>query len=185
MKKIILRILFSLSSFFGFFIFLFVDKNLFIDLTTNNYLIFLIIFTIVVIITYVFTKLVLLACDKWSEKADTLIVKQIKPAEVFFLPVYIGLFVIALELRHLNCIEKYFFTFFLFVFWVFLENISYFNPFFLFFGYRFYEVISENKLKLMVITKRKDLKKINKFNSLIRINNFTFLEYDTSELPTD
>ena len=135
-------------------------------------------YSIIFFVIMGFAWLVLFLSKQFLENSDTLMVTEIKPIESKFIPIYIGLFIIAFKLNFSHSSETYFFIFFLFILWGFFERVAYFNPFFLFFGYRFYEVKS-NKLTFMVITKKPDLKKIDKFNSLIRINNFTFLEYET------
>jgi len=182
--KLLIKLMFSLSSFSGILIFLLVNKNInipFIDISfligNNLYIKYILIFAVAIFFA--------LICVKFStfflKNTDTIDVDEIKPVEGVFLPVYIGLFVIALELGGEITIETIFLICFLFVLWFFLEGVSYFNPFFLFFGYKFYEVKNSKKTTFMVITKKKDVKEISKFKHLIRINNFTFLEHDNSK----
>ena len=104
-------------------------------------------------------------------------IKKIKPAEWIFLPVYIWLFAVALSFSEdkLN-IETIFLIILLFIFWLKLESISYFNPFWLFLGFHYYEVESSNNITFILITKEKGLKYGKELNNLIRINDFTFLK---------
>ena len=104
-------------------------------------------------------------------------IEKIRPLEGQFLPVYIGLFVIALSFNDGLSIQAIFLIFVLFILWLCFETVAYFNPFFILLGYRFYEIETKNKITSIIITKRKDVKKINNFEKLIRLNNFTFLEY--------
>lgn len=59
----------------------------------------------------------------------------------------------------------------------FLSQTLYFNPLFLFFGYNFYNVTTNNNIKIFIVSKKtiKNPKDIG-FNKLKRINNFTFID---------
>lgn len=182
MQTALFRLLFSLSSFLGILLFLVININFNIpyieiskpmDCSTLMFLKYLLMSAAVII----FAKIVLALSKKFLEKSDNLAVKKIKPVEGVFLPIYIGLFVIALSFNEGFSPQTCFLILFLFVLWVLFENVAYFNPFFLFWGYRFYEVESVNDVTILVITKKKDIKKIRELKNLIRINNFTFLEY--------
>lgn len=181
MKQRLLHFLFSLSSFSGILVFLAISKKIKlsdlsfipnIDSRINSAWNC----GLILLIAFLFALFVLWLCENYLPKIDTLKVSEIKPVEGVFLPVYIGLFVIALELGDSLTTETTFLVLFLFILWIYFESVSYFNPFFLFFRYRFYEVKSENNISFVLITKQKDLKKITTLESLIRINNFTFME---------
>lgn len=106
-------------------------------------------------------------------------IEKIRPLEGQFLPVYIGLFFITLNFNDELSVQAIFLIFILFILWIYFENIVYFNPFFIFLGYRFYEIETEDKIISIIITKKKDVKKIKEFKKLTRLNNFTFLEYSS------
>ncbi|MDD5770169.1 MAG: hypothetical protein PHE25_04310 [Candidatus Gracilibacteria bacterium] len=177
----------SISSFSGIILFLLIGKRIdipFIDISNTwlcklnsdliiiKYLLFLII-----ILLFSYFSIYLAKKFLFDGNGETITVKEIKPIEGSFLPVYIGLFVIALSFNEKNLtFETIFLMIILFLFWLKLDSVSYFNPFLLFFGYRFYEIKSDNTTTFTLITKRKDLKNIDSINNLIGINNFTFLE---------
>lgn len=174
--------LFSVSSFSGILLFLFIGNKInipflpFIPREFLNQWYDLARGASLVVLVLLFAWLTLFIADKSLKNSDTLVVKSIQPMESNFLPVYIGLFVIALELDSELATENVILLILLFVFWIFLENVSYFNPFFLLFGYRFYEVTTSNDKKFTVICKMKDVKQITTLDRLIRINNFSYLQ---------
>lgn len=184
MWKIIIKFFLSLSSFFWFIIFLLptlIPEEFFqyifdmlkwkISILWITILTYLSITIILFIISWIILKIIK---TTWN-KSETLKTCSIKPAESSFLPTYIWLFVIALSLNNYSMIIYY--SLLLFILRLILEKISYFNVFYIFFGYRFYEVTDEYNISYVLITKRKDLKTNNMtFEKLIRLNNFTFLE---------
>lgn len=110
----------------------------------------------------------------------TLDVKNIKPIEWTFLPTYLGLFLASLSFESNNLtIETIVIFCILYIFWLSLETMSYFNPFWLLLWYRFYEVEDIRWNTLTLIIKKKNIKNINNiqsFDNLIRVNEFTFLQ---------
>lgn len=192
MKRFIFKILFSLSSFNWILIFFLINQRSipYINLWITQNLLW-IKYIIIFIIPFTFAYWVLYFSHKslWSSETLQLIDNkdvnkkswEIKPAEGIFLPVYIWLFVVALELGDPFNLEVWILLSFLFILRCFFEWVSYFNPFFLFFGYRFYEIKDINNISFMLITDRKDIKKLRNFDNLTRINNFTFLEYKSYE----
>lgn len=189
MKSFLFRIWFSLSSFSWILLFFLINKDVsipFIDIgIKSNYL--WIKYVIIFIIIFFYARLILYYSYKKLGKSDTLQLinwdkkGELKPAEWVFLPVYIWLFVVALELGNPFTLEISILLIFLFILWCFFEWVSYFNPIFLFFWYRFYEIKDVNNINYMLITKRKDMKSLRNFSKLTRINNFTFLEYQQDE----
>lgn len=107
---------------------------------------------------------------------ETLNAKEIKSIESIAMPTYIGLFVIALELSDNPYHEALAVLGVLLFLWGFFERVFYFNPIWLIFGYRFYEVRSNRNNTFTVITKQSDLKGEKNFTNLRRLNNYTFLE---------
>ena len=111
--------------------------------------------------------------------AESVKIASIKPAEINFIPTYIGYFVIATSIEDIMafCIIS-----FVVALLVKYTRIFYFNPTLLFLGYQYYEVIDTNGTTISLITKNKDLKKLTKLKKLRRLNNYTFIggeeEYD-------
>ena len=107
---------------------------------------------------------------------DTLIVdgNDIVPVEGNFLPTYIGMYVISLSLGGMGT-DTIAICLFLFVMWLQLGSVSYFNPFISLLGYRYYSVRSIDNKTITLITNEKDLKNAERIDNLIRINNYTFL----------
>ncbi len=178
MKARLVKFILSLSSFSGILLFLLIGNQPDVPLIGHEYLNsfygapkYALCIGFVTLFAYGALKLTEILSTR-----DSLAVDSIQPMEGHFLPAYIGLFVIALELDSSFSFENIILLSLLFIFWLFLENVSYFNPFFLLFGYRFYEVVSGEGKKFTVITKKKDLKDIQKFSSLIRISNFSYIE---------
>lgn len=193
MKEILLKIykvwiipfMLSLSSFLGIILFLFIWKkidipwiclsNTFLSFLNWDYIYVKYLFFLAFVVGFTYISIIL--AKKNLQAWDNIEVKEIKPIEWTFLPVYIWLFVIALSFNDKNLtIETIFLVIILFVFWLKLDSVSYFNPFLLFFGYRFYEIKSDKTTTFTLITRRKDLKNISSLSDLISINNFTFLE---------
>ena len=178
MKKYLVKFLLSFSSFSGILLFLLICNRPDIPVLSFNFLnkFDYIPKYIVFILSVIFIAWGALKITEILPANETAQVKSIYPMESSFLPTYIGLFVISLGLNNNFMLENSILLILLFVFWLFLENVSYFNPFFLIFGYRFYEVITIDEKKITVISKKKDLKDIKSFNSLIRISNFNYIE---------
>ena len=107
-----------------------------------------------------------------SIEQDTL--TNIEPANDAFLPSYLGYFFVALSVPD---IEIFFVVFGIIAIFIFYSRISYFNPIFFIFGFKFFYVINSNNVKVLLITK-KELKttKSAKFDQLKRITNYTFID---------
>jgi len=100
-------------------------------------------------------------------------IATIETANDAFLPSYLGYFFVALSI---NDFSTFLYVFSLIFIFIFFSKISFFNPVFLLFGYRFFNLTNTDGLKIVVITK-KDLKVPSdvEFSSLKRINNYTFI----------
>ena len=181
MAAIFTKILLSVSSFSGvlyFFVLANLDEKvksviIFGLAPLDNFAIrqvtYIIVFTLFALLTLALTR-------KNFDPEDTLQVIEIKPIESVAVPTYIGLFVIALGLNSIPLAISSVVVIVMFLFWVRLERIFYFNPIWLFFGYRFYEIKSDKENTYTLITKRDRLKGKQSLDSLRRINNYTFLE---------
>jgi len=105
---------------------------------------------------------------------DTLI--NIEPANDAFLPSYLGYFFVALSVPD---IQMFLVVFGIIAIFIYYSRISYFNPVFFIFGYKFFYVINSNNVKVLLITK-KELKTTQSasFNYLKRITNYTFIDVE-------
>jgi pilus assembly protein TadC len=113
-----------------------------------------------------------------EEKQSSPII-AIEQANNAYLPSYLGYFFVALSVPFYDTLIFVFAILFIFTF---LSQTLYFNPLFLFFGFHFYYLTTENNIKIFLITKRilknpKDLE----FPELKRINDFTFIEIEKYE----
>jgi len=128
------------------------------------------------LVFFSFALLTLILTRRTFKAEDTLRVTEIKPIESVAVPTYIGLFVIAIGLNSVVAPIAAVILIIMFLFWMRLERIFYFNPIWLFFGYRFYEIKSDRENTYTLITKRDRLKGKQSLVGLRRINNYTFLE---------
>ncbi|HEX2549727.1 MAG TPA: hypothetical protein VHM20_07850 [Gammaproteobacteria bacterium] len=113
---------------------------------------------------------------QWLDKGDLKKgqVINVEYANDAFLPSYLGYTFVALDVP--NAQTLYFVYGIIFVF-TFLSQALYFNPVFLLYGYRFYNVTTANNVRVFLISKKK-IKIPNDVNieSLLVINNFTYLD---------
>lgn len=115
--------------------------------------------------------------EEYKEKGINSPIKEIEQANNAFLPSYLGYFFVALSVPYCDTLIFVFGILFIFTF---LSQTLYFNPLFLFFGYHFYYLTTENNIRIFIIT-RKKLKNPSKlsFSKLKRINNFTFIDKES------
>ena len=100
---------------------------------------------------------------------------EIIPMEGNLIPVYLGMYVISLSLGGLN-FGTYIIGLSLFALWVTLGRVTFFNPILCFYGYRFYQIKTNGNFPILLISKRKNLKKLGCVTNLRRINSYTFLD---------
>jgi len=147
-----------------------------------DYVSYLIYFLIPIILTFL-SLIVANGLDSDSiefEKADdkekgiNSPIKEIEQANNAFLPSYLGYFFVALSVPYCDTLVFVFGILFIFTF---LSQTLYFNPLFLFFGYHFYYLTTDNNIRVFIITRKKlkDPSKLS-FSRLKRINNFTFID---------
>jgi hypothetical protein len=172
------RFLLSLSSFSaGGILYLFTNP---LNLSLEYYwLIVLVAFFI-----FLFGALGLESCYRnfYQGENDTLIVQEVQPMEQDIIPIYIGLFVIMLNIGDLSIDLQILLILVLFtIWWKLLEQSYYFNIFWLT-KYRLYKVKDSEGNIYSIYTKRKDLKltrvKSEENFNLVRINNFSFIEIE-------
>ncbi len=103
---------------------------------------------------------------------DTL--TNIEPANDAFLPTYLGYFFVALSVTDINMFMVVFGIIAIFIYY---SRISYFNPLFFLFGFKFYYVINSDNVKVLLITKKELKTTFNtEFKQLKRITNYTFID---------
>jgi hypothetical protein len=91
-----------------------------------------------------------------------------------FLPSYLGYFFVALDVPNF---ETFYFVYPIIFIFTFLSQTLYFNPIFLLFNYHFYNLTTDNNVRIFMITKQKikDPKNVE-FIGASRINNFTYID---------
>jgi hypothetical protein len=184
MKQIFTKLLLSLSSFSGVIYFYVVTRQdvPFIRMSQLHVHIqgsadFLLRNALYILVFGCFAFVTLLITKGAFKVSDTLEVAEEKPIESVAVPTYIALFVITIGLSAVSQATSLVVLLILFLFWTRLEKIFYFNPIWLFFGFRFYEVKSQKNNTYTLVTKRDRLKGKQSFENLRRINNYTFLEF--------
>lgn len=97
-----------------------------------------------------------------------------------FLPTYLGYFFVALDIPNT---EALWFVYPLVLVFTFLSQTLYFNPLFLVFGYHFYNLTTANNVKIFMITRKKFKNPATlSFSSLLRINDFTYIDNEKKVL---
>ena len=113
---------------------------------------------------------------------ETMECTEIEIAEPRYIPIYIAYFVIALSIPKIenNGWIVFMAVFVLIYFLILKGKFSSFNPYILFCGYNFYEVLidvnkNQARYKIFLISKQ-TIKSFKSHNNLIRLNDFTFLD---------
>lgn len=101
---------------------------------------------------------------------------QVETANDAYLPTYLGYFFVALSMSD--------YTVFMFVFGIiyiftFYSGVTYFNPMYCLFRYRFYYAVNQKNMKVLLITRKslKDPAMVN-LERVKRINDFTFIDVE-------
>lgn len=126
---------------------------------------------------------------RYFSNTGSFTIAEIKPLESVAVPTYIGLFVVSMGvasvdfdgrvvLPGLNMVDAVGIVTMslLFIFWRKIERILYFNPIWLLLKFRFYEIKAEDGGTYTLITQREDMKNTRYMDSLLRINNYTYME---------
>ena len=153
------------------------EENILIEFISNNFnsllnaFSYIFYFICILLLSILSIYIIRLLADDSIEE-DTLI--NIEPANDAFLPSYLGYFFVALSVPN---IEMFFVVFGVIAIFIFYSRISYFNPIFFIFGFKFFYVINRNNVKVLLITK-KELKTTEheEFKQLKRITNYTFID---------
>lgn len=106
-------------------------------------------------------------------------ITEIGHANNAFLPSYLGYFFVALSINEPRTLAFIYSVLFIFTF---LSQALYFNPLFLLFGYRFYNIKTKNGLEAFLISKE-DYKLPEEVSLPIchTINDYTFVEGETND----
>lgn len=136
-------------------------------------------------IAYISTYL----AKRYFSNTGSFTIAEIKPLESVAVPTYIGLFVISMGVASADFDGKMVASGFnmvdavgvvtmllLFIFWRKIERILYFNPIWLLLKFRFYEIKAEDGGTYTLITRRQDMKNTQYMDSLLRVNNYTYME---------
>lgn len=139
-----------------------------------NFISYALYFIISIFFTYISILLIRFLDD---EVLSSNTIKTVETANDSFLPSYLGYFFVALSINDIYVLIYVFSIIFIFTFF---SKISYFNPIFLLFGYKFFHLTDDDGLKIVVITKM-ELKKPSEvcFSALKRINNYTFISTES------
>lgn len=110
--------------------------------------------------------------NKIIKEDENITIQTIRPAEINYVPTYIGYFVIATSI---NSTCAFYIISFVIAILISFTKMFYFNPILLFIGYQYYEVVDSNGANIVLITKIKDIKIATKLQKLKRLNNYTFI----------
>lgn len=101
-------------------------------------------------------------------------IESIEPSNNDFLANYLAYFFVAIGIKE---IHVFWVVFSMTILFTFFSRVSYFNPILLIYGYNFYYIKTNQKVKIMLITKKK-LKEPTLFEEIKirRINDYTFIE---------
>lgn len=139
-----------------------------------NLILILLCAVIYCILVYKLQVILLGIYTKLGTKNDTIKVlnNEIENASLICLPIYIGFCGLLVYVVNKDMIILVFIIATL----LFTKiKYIYFSPF-LYFKYNFYIVTSIKNQRYLLITTQKDIKTIESFTSLVRLNNFSFLE---------
>lgn len=101
---------------------------------------------------------------------------NIEEANNQFLPSYLGYFFVGLSISNFRTL---FFIYVVIVAFTYFSQSHYFNPLFLFFGYKFYYITTSSHIRIFILSKKKIRTTRGLiFTSLKRINDTTFIDVE-------
>lgn len=172
--NIILRLFLTASS-VSFFVIIFMISNEIYHYKYDLGDFWPIIIIVYLLIPFLATLISLGICKFLS--SDSLAgVKTIETSNNDFLSNYLAFFFVALSIKDGSMI-LFWVVFGMTVIFTFVSRVSFFNPMFLIFGFNFYYILTQDDVKVMLIS-RKKLKSPSEFPTLNvrRINDYTFIE---------
>lgn len=147
------------------------DNEFILRLLSNRYLSAIIFFALLVLLAYV--------CMRISRTKKSVIeikskdINRIEPAGEEVMLTYLGLFFYALSVKDSTTLII---SFTLLCIGCFLTRRYSFNPLYLFFGYRYYNLTVGQKTILMISKEKIQFNDSITFNRAIKINEFTFID---------
>ena len=104
-------------------------------------------------------------------------IQEVSLASDGYLPSYLGYFFVALSIDKNDWI-LFWVVFVLVYIFTYTSQLLYFNPLFLLMGFHFYYVMSQEQVKIFIISRKRDIRGVKNlsFDKLKRINNFTFID---------
>lgn len=170
--RFVLRLLLTMSS-VSFFVVVFLIQNDINPLASRLGINAWVVHLGYVLIPFI-TVLISLGICKLLPTTSISQVVSINPSENNFLDNYFAFFFVALSVKGLTA---FLVIFGLTTIFTFVSRVSYFNPVFLVFGYRFYYIESDKRVKIMFISRKKMLSPKTYYSiSVRRINNYTYID---------
>lgn len=132
------------------------------------------IISIALLLIPIFTSFISILCFKRLSKDNVTMCSQVENINNAFIPTYLGYFFVGLSIDNYQLLIFVYAVIFIFVL---IGQGQYFNPIYLLFGYKFYNVLTSKGTRLFIITKRniRSIKE-SEFPVLRRINQTTYVE---------
>lgn len=142
-----------------------------VDTIFNHIDLIVSVFGFLIILLLSWVSLFLLKFKQSESKISNIV--SIETANDNFLPVYLGYFFVALSIDN---VVQFISVFLLIGLLIYHSKVSYFNPIFLLFGYKYYNFSKNTGVKQLFITKEDilDIKSLDTID-FKRINNYTFI----------
>ena len=132
------------------------------------------IISIALLLIPIITSLISILCFRGLSKDNVTSCIEIENANNAFIPTYLGYFFVGLSISNYQLLLFVYAIIFIFTF---IGQGQYFNPIYLLFGYKFYNVLTSKGTRLFIITRR-DIRSIKESNFPVirRINQTTYVE---------
>ena len=132
------------------------------------------IISIFLLLIPVITSVISICCFKGLSKDNLTCCNEIENANNAFIPTYLGYFFVAISIQELQLLIFVYAIIFVFIF---ISQGQYFNPIYLLFRYKFYNVLTNKGTRIFVITRR-SIRNVKEgaFPLLRRINETTYVE---------
>lgn len=132
------------------------------------------IISIALLLIPIFTSFISILCFKGLSKDNVTLCSQIENTNNAFIPTYLGYFFVGLSIDNYQLLIFVYVIIFVFVL---IGQGQYFNPIYLLFGYKFYNVLTSKGTRLFIITQRniRSIKE-SEFPVLRRINQTAYVE---------
>ena len=132
------------------------------------------VFSIILLLIPVLTSFISILCFRGLSKDNITACSEVENANNTFIPTYLGYFFVGLSIN--DYVLLIFVYVIIFVF-ALIGQGQYFNPIYLLFGYKFYNVLTNKGTRLFIITRRSIRNiKDGSFPLLRRLNETTYVE---------